>query len=121
MGGGSWTSRSFADYTTTTKGMAVADFIDTSFSAQELYKARRLSAVLDPKNVMRECRDSEEHPNTLPVILALDVTFYLFICVLVYLFENAHIFFLSFQNRNGCCFYKCIFVVRHINNHKKFL
>ena len=74
MGSGSWTSRSFADYTTTTKGMAVADFIDTSFSAQELYKARRLSAVLDPKNVMRECRDSEEHPNTLPVILALDVT-----------------------------------------------
>ena len=74
MGSGSWSSRSFSDYTTTTKGMAVADFIDTSFSAQELYKARRLSAVLDPKNVMRECRDSEEHPNTLPVILALDVT-----------------------------------------------
>ena len=74
MGSGSWTSRSFADYTTTTKGMAVADFVDTSFSAQELYKARRLSAALDPKSVMRECRDSEEHPNTLPVILALDVT-----------------------------------------------
>ena len=74
MGSGSWTSRSFADYTTTTKGMAVEDFMDTSFSAQELYKARRLSAALDPKIVMRECRDSEEHPNTLPVILALDVT-----------------------------------------------
>ena len=74
MGSGSWTSRSFADYTTTTKGMAVTDFVDTSFSAQELYKARRLSAALDPKSVMRECRDSEEHPNTLPVILALDVT-----------------------------------------------
>lgn len=74
MGDGRWTSKSFADYTTTTKRMAVADFVDASFSAQELYKARRLSAVLDPKNVMRECRDSEEHPNTLPVILALDVT-----------------------------------------------
>ena len=74
MGSGSWTSRSFADYTTTTKSMAVADFVDASFSAQELYKARRLSAALDPKSVMRECRDSEEHPNTLPVILALDVT-----------------------------------------------
>ena len=74
MGGGSWTSKSIADYTTTTRGMAVADFVDTSFSAQELYKARRLSAALNPKSVMRECRDSEEHPNTLPVILALDVT-----------------------------------------------
>ena len=74
MGSGSWSSRSFSDYTTTTKGMAVADFVDTSFSAQELYKARRLSAALDPKSVMRECRDSKEHPNTLPVILALDVT-----------------------------------------------
>jgi hypothetical protein len=30
--------------------------------------------MLNPKNVMRECCDSEEHPNTLPVILALDVT-----------------------------------------------
>lgn len=30
--------------------------------------------ILDPKNVIRECCDTEEHPNTIPVILALDVT-----------------------------------------------
>ena len=43
-------------------------------SAQSIYKSRHLSDVLNPKNVMRECCDSEEHPHTLPVILALDVT-----------------------------------------------
>ena len=39
-----------------------------------MFKARHLDSALDPKNVVRECCDSEEHPNTLPVILALDVT-----------------------------------------------
>lgn len=29
---------------------------------------------MDPKNVIRECCDSEEHPGTIPIILALDVT-----------------------------------------------
>lgn len=31
-------------------------------------------SILNPYQVIRECRDSDEHPNTLPVILALDVT-----------------------------------------------
>ena len=74
MGSGSWTSSSFASYTTSSKGVSVDDFMNTSYRAQDLYKSRRLSSVLDPKNVMRECCDSDEHPNTLPVILALDVT-----------------------------------------------
>jgi hypothetical protein len=39
-----------------------------------MFEARKLSDRLNPKNVMRECCDSEEHPNTVPVILALDVT-----------------------------------------------
>lgn len=38
------------------------------------FKSCGLNAALDPKNVIRECRDSDEHPNTIPVILALDVT-----------------------------------------------
>ena len=37
-------------------------------------KQKNIDAALDPKGVIRECCDNEEHPNTLPVILALDVT-----------------------------------------------
>ena len=41
---------------------------------QEIFAARTIDPLLDPKNVMRECCDNEEHPATIPVILALDVT-----------------------------------------------
>ena len=74
MGGGSWTTKAFASYTSNTRGLSVDDFSTGTFTAQEVYHSRRLANELDPKNVMRECCDSEEHPNTLPVILALDVT-----------------------------------------------
>ena len=74
MGGGSWTTKAFASYTSDTRGLSVDDFSTGTFTAQEVYHSRRLAKELDPKNVMRECCDSEEHPNTLPVILALDVT-----------------------------------------------
>ena len=74
MGGGSWTTKSFANYVTDTRGVSADTFTTMSYTAQDMYKANHLSAVLNPMNVMRECCDSEEHPNTLPVILALDVT-----------------------------------------------
>jgi hypothetical protein len=48
--------------------------IKGSYSAQEMFKERELSPELNPFGVIRECVDSEEHPNTIPVILALDVT-----------------------------------------------
>ena len=41
---------------------------------QEMFAAKTIDPLLDPRNVMRECRDTEEHPATIPVILALDVT-----------------------------------------------
>lgn len=76
MGGGSWTAQSFASYSTSrgydfdrTSGTIVGDY-----SAQDMFKSRRIDAVLDPKNVRRECCDSDEHPHSKPVILALDVT-----------------------------------------------
>ena len=74
MGSGRWTTTAFADYTVDTRNMSINDFSTGTFTAQEVYHSRRLAKELDPKNVMRECCDSEEHPNTLPVILALDVT-----------------------------------------------
>lgn len=75
MGGGSWTTKSINDYTTKTRGMTTMAFASMdSMSAQEVFKTKGLHPDLDPKNVMRECRDTEEHPETIPVILALDVT-----------------------------------------------
>ena len=79
MGGGSWTTSSYTSYTKTKgiKTSCLADgtiTLDSSYDVQDLYKARKLDEALDPKGVIRECVDSDEHPNTIPVILALDVT-----------------------------------------------
>lgn len=75
MGCGSWTSDSFKSYSKSVgRSVSKSGVIDSVYSNQEMFKARYLDSALDPKNVIRECCDSEEHPNTLPVILALDVT-----------------------------------------------
>lgn len=75
MGCGSWTSDSFKSYSKSVgRSVSKSGVIDSVNSNQEMFKARYLDSALDPKNVIRECCDSEEHPNTLPVILALDVT-----------------------------------------------
>lgn len=75
MGCGSWTRDSYVSYSTT-KGMSVSTdgVISGSYSNQDMFKAKNIDSALDPKNVIRECCDTEEHPNTIPVILALDVT-----------------------------------------------
>ena len=76
MGGGSWTTQSFTTYSTVTKGATLDSLgnMVTTMSNQEMFKAKKVDKALNPYNVMRECRDSEEHPETTPVILALDVT-----------------------------------------------
>ena len=75
MGCGSWTSDSFKTYSKSVGRSVSRDgVIDSSYSNQEMFKARMLDPALDPKNVIRECCDSNDHPNTLPVILALDIT-----------------------------------------------
>lgn len=75
MGSGSWTTASFVNYATTrgydTDSRGV---VTTNYSNQEMFKSKELDSSLNPKNVVRECCDSKEHPNTFPVILALDVT-----------------------------------------------
>lgn len=72
MGYGAWTTTS---YTASVKNMGFDSAVSLSnASVQEVYKAYHLNPLLDPKNVMRECRDTAEHPETIPVILALDVT-----------------------------------------------
>ena len=79
MGGGSWTTCSFTNYCTTTRGIDKSDIsldgsITATMSSQEMFKAKTIDNALNPYNIMRECIDTEEHPNTIPVILALDVT-----------------------------------------------
>lgn len=75
MGSGSWTRASFRDYSSTKKMSVGSDgSISGDYHAQDMFKQRRIAPELDPKNKMRECCDSEEHSNTRPVILALDVT-----------------------------------------------
>lgn len=81
MGGGAWTTRAFVDrvansgYTTKLnfKGYASSDDI-LNTNVQDFYRSRGLADALDPYGVIRECCDSEEHPNTVPIIFALDVT-----------------------------------------------
>lgn len=75
MGCGSWTSDSFKSYSKSVgRSVSKSGVIDSDYSNQEMFKARTIDPALNPKNVIRECCDSAEHPNTLPVILALDVT-----------------------------------------------
>lgn len=73
MGSGTWTSTSYVNHSTVSRGYSnMDDFYNAS--AQELYRSEQLNEILNPKGVMRECVDSDEHPETIPVILALDVT-----------------------------------------------
>lgn len=79
MGSGRWTTANYVSYSTskgydTTFTSAGNMVLDASYDARQLFRSRGMAKELDPKNVMRECCDSEEHPNTIPVILALDVT-----------------------------------------------
>ena len=76
MGYGSWTTDDFKSYSTS-RGFKTSDVgvkLCKNMSADQVYVQKRLAKELDPFEVVRECRDSEDHPETLPVILALDVT-----------------------------------------------
>lgn len=76
MGYGKWTADAFASYSTSvgrTYDLS-ARSVSGNYSAQEMFTSRRLANELDPKDKIRECRNSEDHPCTKPVILALDVT-----------------------------------------------
>jgi hypothetical protein len=80
MGGGTWTACAFRDYSYSV-GRSVSDAtgeVTTTYaSANMAYTSSGINEGMDPrvpKNKMRECRDSEDHPQSIPVILALDVT-----------------------------------------------
>lgn len=72
MGSGAWSSEIYSNRVRDW-GFASVDCLASS-TVDQVYKSRHLDPMLDPHGVIRECCDSEEHPNTIPVILALDVT-----------------------------------------------
>lgn len=74
MGHGSWTRERFEEYAAARYGKSADELEHSRLSAQEVFRGRTLNSLLDPRGVVRQCHDSEEHPRTLPVILALDVT-----------------------------------------------
>ena len=71
MGGGSYSASSFATYSAS---VGKSYDVRTNRISGQTFEATRLKEVLNPKGKIRECCNSEEHPNTVPVILALDVT-----------------------------------------------
>ncbi len=72
MGYGAWTSNA---YTSTIRGMGFTSAKDVqTANVQEVYRENHLHPMLNPYKVRRDCRDTAEHPETIPVILALDVT-----------------------------------------------
>lgn len=74
MGSGGWTTKDYINYSASVGRAATVDGLTGNYSAQELFRQRTLDENLDPMNAMRECCDTEEHPRTIPIILALDVT-----------------------------------------------
>lgn len=66
MGCGSWSSSDWSAYSRT----AIKD----KGSASGIYTSMGMKDIFNPKNVIRESCDSEEHKNSFPIILGLDVT-----------------------------------------------
>lgn len=77
MGGSCWSVDSYRTYACSTgrEYDAATNTIATNYcDSSQAFTSYELNESLDPKGVVRECCDSEEHPDTVPVILALDVT-----------------------------------------------
>lgn len=72
MGSGAWCSMNFADKVVN-RGFASTDALSNA-STQSVFTRNSIKDTLNPYNVVRECRDSDEHPNTVPIILGIDTT-----------------------------------------------
>lgn len=68
MGGGSY---SHSDRAVRSQSLG---YLDMSRGVQETFKQRSIHNQMSAVGVIRESRDSEEHPNSLPTIIGLDVT-----------------------------------------------
>jgi hypothetical protein len=65
MGRGTFDPSAYRSFAASTSGK----------TTEEIYTSRGMNKLLDPKGVsIRESVDSDEHPNSTPIIIALDVT-----------------------------------------------
>ena len=74
MGSGAFTTSSFVNYSVSKKRAVDSSGVVVTDNLQDFYGQRAMHKDLNPYKVVRECCDSEEHPNTIPVIIGLDVT-----------------------------------------------
>lgn len=65
MGRGYWTASNWSSFSTS----RVA-----GKGTSGIYTSKTIDSKFDPKNVVRESCDSDDHPNSTPIILGLDVT-----------------------------------------------
>ena len=73
MGSGSFNLKSYANYSVANH--KVYNHSTGRIDSGQEFKSVKIDQSLDPKNFkVRECCNNEEHPNTIPVILGLDVT-----------------------------------------------
>lgn len=84
MGGGAWSKKAYASYSVDNNlaGSSITSaFVNTTTSAANTINSLNINArsynIVSEHQVnvgVRECRDSEEHPETTPIIIAFDVT-----------------------------------------------
>lgn len=65
MGSGTFTSQDWSNY---------ANSNVFGKTASQIYTSRKMKDEFDPIGVLRESRDSDEHPESTPIIIGLDVT-----------------------------------------------
>lgn len=75
MGGGSWSSDEYEAREASRAKTGASPFAYTDkVIAATPYSARKVHDKMNPKGINRECRDSDEHPNSRPIAVFFDVT-----------------------------------------------
>jgi hypothetical protein len=75
MGGGTYSLTADGTYDPSIRTMRAKSMGFMSKSRNEIFSQRAINNAMDPNGVdVREARDSEEHPNSVAIVLALDET-----------------------------------------------